>query len=96
MLTTFLLLLERYRYFRAPKGLCSSSDGWCHHSDRAIKGLTHTKKIVDDILVIVSWIVCHSCARGSEQLQSDAGNSTLSSQERNFKLARKFYWRDCC
>ena len=32
-------------------GLSSSSDKWCRHSDRALKGLSFAKKIVDDILV---------------------------------------------
>lgn len=32
-------------------GLRSSSDERCRHSDRAIQGLSFTKKIVDDILV---------------------------------------------
>ena len=50
-LTTFILPSGRYRYLRAPMGLSSSSDEWCRHADRALHGLSFTKKIVDDILV---------------------------------------------
>ena len=39
------------RYLRAPMGLSSSSDKWFLHSDRVVKGLPWTKKIVDDILI---------------------------------------------
>ena len=50
-ITTFFLPSGRYRYLRAPMGLFSSSDEWYQQSDRAIEGLTFTKKIVDDILI---------------------------------------------
>ena len=44
----------RYRYLRASMGLSSSSDEWCRHSDRVIKGFPWCRKIVDDILVWAS------------------------------------------
>lgn len=50
-LTTFLLPCGRYRYLRAPMGLCSSSDEWCRRSDEALHGLAGTQKLVDDILI---------------------------------------------
>ena len=53
-ITTFLLPSGRFRYFRAPMGLSSSSDEWCRHSDRALEGLAFANKIVDDILVWAS------------------------------------------
>jgi hypothetical protein len=50
-LTTFLLPSGRYRYLRAPMGLCSSGDEFCRRSDEVLHGLTYCQKIVDDILV---------------------------------------------
>ena len=55
-ITTFLLPSGRYRCLHAPMGLSSSSDEWCRQSDRAIQGLTFTKKIVDDILIWASTL----------------------------------------
>ena len=50
-LTTFLLPYGRFKYRRAPMGLCSSSDEFCRRSDEAIQDLTGVQKIVDDILI---------------------------------------------
>ena len=33
-------------------GLCCTSDNWCYKSDKAIAGVPHAFKIVDDILII--------------------------------------------
>ena len=44
----FLLETGRYRYKKAPIGLCSSSDEFCHRSDKAFAGHEGTMKIVDD------------------------------------------------
>ena len=54
-LTTFLLPYGRFKYRRAPMGLCSSSDEFCRRSDEAIKGMQGVQKIVDDILI-------HACS----------------------------------
>ena len=35
-------------------GLSSSSDEWCHHSDRIVEGFSWCKKIVDNILIWVA------------------------------------------
>ena len=53
-LTNFFLPLGRFRYLRAPMGLSSSSDEWCRHSDRVVKGLPWCRKIVADILIWAS------------------------------------------
>ena len=44
-LTTFILPSGRYRYFRAPMGLSSSSEEWCRHSDRVVEGFPWCRKI---------------------------------------------------
>ena len=49
-LTTFLLFNGRYRYLRAPMGLCSSSDEFCRRTDEALADLP-IRKLVDDILI---------------------------------------------
>ena len=53
-LTTFLVATsqgaKRYRYNRAPMGLCSSSDHFCRKSDEALYGIP-VEKLVDDVLV---------------------------------------------
>ena len=53
-LTTFLLPLGRYRYLSAPMGLSSTSDEWCHHSDRVVEGFPWCRKFLDDILIWAS------------------------------------------
>ena len=53
-LTTFILPSGRYRYLRAPMGLSSLSDEWCHHSDCVVEGFPWCRKIVDDILIWAS------------------------------------------
>jgi hypothetical protein len=53
-LTTFLLPSGRYRYTRAPMGLCASGDEWCARSDQALQGLDFCQKLVDDILIQAS------------------------------------------
>ena len=50
-LTTFLLPCGRFRYLRAPMGLCSSSDEWCRRSDTTIENIPRVHKLVDDYLV---------------------------------------------
>lgn len=46
--TTFLLESGRYRFCRAPMGLSSSGDEFCHRTDQAFNGVPGTMKIVDD------------------------------------------------
>ena len=50
-LTTFLLPWGKLRYKRCPMGLSASSDVFCEESDKVIRGIKGTRKIVDDILV---------------------------------------------
>ena len=51
-LTTFLLPSGRFRYVRAPMGLCISSDCFLSKTDAALRGLTGVVKLVDDLLVV--------------------------------------------
>ena len=50
-LMTFLLPSGRYRYLRAPMGLCSSSDEWCRRSDLTIENIPGVCKLVDNYLI---------------------------------------------
>ena len=49
--TTFLTEFGRYRYRRAPMGLNSSGDEFCHRTDLALAAIPNVKKLVDDVLV---------------------------------------------
>ena len=55
-LTTFLLPCGRFRYLRAPMGLCSSSDEWCRRSDTTIENIPGVVKLVDDYLIAVDTV----------------------------------------
>ena len=50
-LTTFLTEFGRYRYKRAPMGLCSSGDEFCYRTDKALTRIPNVKKLVDDVLI---------------------------------------------
>jgi len=50
-MTTFLLPFGRFRYTRAPMGLASSGDVFCHRTDQVIDGVEGAVKLVDDILI---------------------------------------------
>ena len=50
-LMTFLLPSGMYQYLRAPMGLASSSDEFCHRSDAIFSGIPGIRKLVNDILV---------------------------------------------
>ena len=52
-LTCFMLKTGRYKYRRAPMGLCNSSDEFCYRSDECLSGLEKIK-LVDDILLQAS------------------------------------------
>ena len=50
-LTTFLIPQGKFRYKRGPMGLKSTNDVYCAKSDKTIKDIPDTQKIVDDILI---------------------------------------------
>lgn len=50
-LTTFILPSGRYRFTRAPMGLCSSSDEFCYRTDLIFSHIKKMAKIVDDGLL---------------------------------------------
>ena len=49
--TTFLLPSGRYRFTRAPMGLCPSSDAFCNRTDNFLQPVPDVLKIVDDALL---------------------------------------------
>ena len=49
--TTFLLPSGRYRFTRAPMGLCPSSDAFCNRTDNFLLDVPDLLKIVDDVLL---------------------------------------------
>lgn len=50
-LTTFLTPWGRYKFLRAPMGLSSTGDEFCHQGDKALSGLGNLQKVVDDSVV---------------------------------------------
>jgi len=50
-LTCFLIPQGKFRYLRAPMGLCSSNDEHCSRTDKAFAGLPWMKKLIDDCLL---------------------------------------------
>ena len=90
-LTTFLLPCGRFRYLRAPMGLCSSSDEWCRRSDVTIENVNGVHKLVDDYLIMGDTIE-QLTARIREILEKcRKQNLTISKQKfvigRNIKFA---------
>jgi hypothetical protein len=49
-LTVFMTPWGRYKYLRAPMGLCSSSDEYNRRADLAFEDVSNTKRVVDDLL----------------------------------------------
>ena len=49
-LTCFITPFGRYKFLRAPMGLCSSSAEYNRRGDVALAGITRTAKVVDDII----------------------------------------------
>ena len=79
-LTTFLLPFGKYRYKRGPMGLRSTNDVFCAKSDRTIKGIPHTQKIVDDILV---------CAKNDQELFSRMRAVLLNCRKFNIAISKR-------
>ncbi len=50
-LTTFIVPQGRFEYWHTPKGLCSSGNEYCAHSDTALHNIQGIKKIIDDIFI---------------------------------------------
>ena len=51
LLTTFITPFGRYKYLRAPYGICSISEHYNRRMDEAMAGLTQYLKVVDDVCV---------------------------------------------
>ena len=79
-LTTFLLESGRFRYRKAPMGLASSSDEFCHRSDAAFAGHEGTMKIVDDGITAGSTL---------EQLEKRLRALLTSCRKHNVTLSEK-------
>ena len=51
LLTTFITPFGRYKYLRAPYGICSISEHYNRRMDETMAGLTQHLKVVDDVCV---------------------------------------------
>ena len=50
-LTTFIMELGRFMYFRMPQGYLASGDAYTHRYDEVIKDIARKIKLVDDTLL---------------------------------------------
>ena len=78
--TTFLLPSGRYRFARAPMGLCPSSDAFCVRTDNFLKPVPDMLKIVDDGLLQ---------ARTKQELLKKFQITLQCCRQHNLTLARK-------
>ena len=51
LLTTFINPFGRFKFVRAPFGICSISEHYNRRMDEAFQGLTNYQKIVDDVII---------------------------------------------
>ena len=51
LLTTFITPFGRYKFLRAPFGICSISEHYNRRMDEAFSGLKNYRKVVDDVLI---------------------------------------------
>ena len=51
LLTTFITPFGRFKYLRAPYGICSISEHYNRRMDEALAGMKDFRKIVDDVVV---------------------------------------------
>ena len=59
LLTTFITLFGRYKFLRAPFGICSISEHYNRRMDEAFSGLDNYRKVVDDVLIFDSDFQAH-------------------------------------
>ena len=81
-LTTFITEWGRYRYTRAPMGLISSGDEFCHRTDKALMDLKGIHKLVDDILI---------CGTSYEELNERIRSMFERCREHGITLSAKKY-----
>ena len=51
LLTTFIMPFGRYKFLRAPFGICSISEHYNRRMDEAFTGLRNYRRIVDDVII---------------------------------------------
>ena len=51
LVTTFMTPFDRYKFLRAPFGICSISEHYNQRMDEASRGLSNYQKVVDDIVI---------------------------------------------
>ena len=51
LLTTFMTPFGRFKFLRAPFGICSISEHYNRRMDEAFQGLDNYRRIVDDVII---------------------------------------------
>ena len=86
-LTTFMTPWGRYKFLRAPMGLCSSGDEYNRRADMAFAQVTNTVRVVDDILRFDSNFVDH--VKGVRAVLTAARNAGITLSPKKFKFAQQ-------
>ena len=71
---------QRFRYLRAPMGLCASGDEFCYRTDAALANCAGVDKLVDDVLIQ---------AKGEKQLLERLEAVLKKGREYNITFSRK-------
>ena len=86
LLTTFITPFGRYKFLRAPFGICSISEHYNRRMDEAFSGLDNYRKVVDDVLIFDSDFQAH-VSRVRQFLQRCA-DLKISLKRDKFKFCR--------
>ncbi|KAI9551307.1 hypothetical protein GHT06_002507 [Daphnia sinensis] len=85
-LTVFMTPWGRYKYLRAPMGLCSSSDEYNRRADLAFENVSNTVRVVDDLLRFDNSFPEH--VAGVCAVLSAARKSGITFSLKKFQFAR--------
>ena len=86
-LTTFMTPWGRYKFLRAPMGLCSSGDEYNRRANMAFAQVTNTVRVVDDILRFDSTFADH--VKGVRAVLTAARDAGITLSPKKFKCARQ-------
>jgi hypothetical protein len=85
-LTVFMTPWGRYKFLRAPMGLCSSGDEYNRRADMAFAALPNTVRVVDDLLRFDRTFPAH--VAGVCAILMAARKAGITSSKEKFKFSR--------
>ena len=87
LLTTFMTPFGRYKFLRAPFGICSISEHYNRRMDEALQGLSNFRKIVDDIVIYDDELTKH--VEHVRRFLARCAEKGISLHRDKFKFAQK-------